>query len=85
MTACGAGDRQPDYTDELAEEETQINSQPDAPGEDEDGETQGNDRTDAAGEENPDNAAVPGNSVHHVENAAKAVRHISIASAYLNN
>lgn len=60
MTACGAGDRQPDYTDELVEEETQINSQPDAPGED--GETQGNDRTDAAREENPDNAAVPGNS-----------------------
>ena len=62
MTACGAGDRQPDYTDKLVEEETQINSQTDAPGEDGDGETQGNGRTVAAREENPDNAAVPGNS-----------------------
>lgn len=62
LTACDTGERQPDYKDELVEDGTQISSQPDASGEDEDGEAQGNGRTDAAREENPDNAAVPGNS-----------------------
>ena len=76
LTACGAGDRQPDYTDELVEDETQVSSQLDTPGDD----REGNGRTDAAREENPDNAAAPGNSGE--EQQATAENGVSKASVF---